>query len=74
MAWWMPSRSRPGIGKSRHWVAPPARTTASKSSINSLTVRSTPTSVLVRNSVPSASIWARRRSRWRFSILNSGMP
>ena len=35
---------------------------------------STPTFVDGRNSVPSARIWSSRRSRWRFSILNSGMP
>ena len=28
----------------------------------------------VRNSVPSARICSRRRFRWRFSSLNSGMP
>ena len=31
MAWWMPSSSRPGMGRSRPAVAPPASTTASKS-------------------------------------------
>ena len=55
-------------------VAPPASTTASKSACSWSTVTSTPTFTLVRNSVPSASICARRRSRCRFSILNSGMP
>ena len=74
MAWRIPSNSRPGIGRSRHWVAPQASTTASKSVRSWSTGRSTPTVVLVRNSVPSASIWAKRRSRWRFSILNSGIP
>jgi hypothetical protein len=50
--------------------ARPRRTASRRSS----TVTSTPTFAPARNSVPSASICARRRSRWRFSILNSGMP
>ncbi len=33
-----------------------------------------PASTPQRNSVPSASIWISRRSRCRFSILNSGIP
>ena len=33
-----------------------------------------PASTPQRNSVPSARIWSSRRSRCRFSILNSGMP
>ena len=35
---------------------------------------STPTLTPARNTTPSASISASRRSRMRFSILNSGMP
>ena len=70
----MPSSSRPGIGRSRHAVAPPASTSASKSACRSATGMSTPTSTPVRNFVPSALIWSSRRSMWRFSILNSGMP
>ena len=35
---------------------------------------STPTLTPGRNTTPSASISASRRSRTRFSILNSGMP
>ena len=31
IAWWMPPSSRPGTGRSRHAVAPPASTTASNS-------------------------------------------
>ena len=70
----MPFNSLPSIGRSRHWVAPPANTTASNCSCSSLLVISTPTSIPVRNSVPSSSICSIRRSMCRFSILNSGMP
>jgi hypothetical protein len=63
-----------GIGQVARSVAPPASTTASNSDRRRSASMSTPTSTEVRNLVPSASIWARRRSRWRFSILNSGIP
>ena len=43
IAWWMPSSSRPGIGRSRHAVAPPASTTASKLGRARRPVTSTPT-------------------------------
>ena len=62
------------LTRAGHAVAPPARTIASNCSRRSSTLTSTPTFTLTRNSVPSASICASRRSRWRFSILNSGMP
>ena len=39
----MPASSRPGIGRSRAWVAPPASTTASRSARSSSAVTSTPT-------------------------------
>jgi hypothetical protein len=51
-----------------------ASTTASKRERNCAPVSSTPTSTPLRNRVPSAAIWASRRSRTAFSILNSGMP
>ena len=72
IAWYTPLRSRPGTGRSRHCVAPPASTTASNSACSSLPVTSTPTLVLTRNSVPSSRICSSRRSRYFFSILNSG--
>src|SRR6476661_245471 len=70
----MPSSSRPGIGRSRASVAPPARTTASNCSRSASAVMSTPTLTPVLKTVPSEFIWSRRRSMCRFSILNSGMP
>ena len=75
IAWWMPSSSRPGIGRSRPAVAPPASTTASNSAAE-LVGGDVDADVRRRRGTrcprpPSAS---RRRSRWRFSILNSGMP
>ncbi|SKW77966.1 Uncharacterised protein [Mycobacteroides abscessus subsp. abscessus] len=70
----MPSSSRPGTGRSRQAVAPPARTTASNLARSSSAVMSTPTFTPASKTVPSARICSRRRSMWRFSILNSGMP
>ena len=54
IAWWMPPSSRPGTGRSRPAVAPPASTTASNCDRSSSAVMSTPTFTLVWNSVPSA--------------------
>src|SRR5579864_1384242 len=74
MAWWMPARSRPGSGRSRGTRAPPHSTTASNPARSSAAVTSVPASTPERNRVPSARIWASRRSRCRFSSLNWGMP
>src|SRR5438093_317738 len=74
IAKWMPTSSRPGTGRSRGWQAPPARTSASKTSRSSATGTLTPTLALVAKLTPSFSMSVRRRSRKRFSILNSGMP
>lgn len=74
MACCIPANSRPGTGSSRHAVAPVAITTASYRARSSAAPTSRPTAVDVRNFVPSARICSSRRSRCRFSILNSGMP
>src|SRR6516165_9558688 len=74
IAWWMPSRSAPGTGRPRGTVAPPASTTASCWARNCAAVTSRPTLIPQLNLVPSARIWSSRRSRCRFSSLNSGMP
>ena len=74
IAWWTPASSRPGTGRSRQAVAPVAMTTASWPAASSAAPRSPPTVTPVRKAVPSARSWPMRRSRWRFSILNSGMP
>ena len=57
IAWWMPSSSRPGTGRSRHAVAPHASTMASLDASSTSMSMLSPTAALVRNSVPSASIW-----------------
>ena len=67
------ARARASAGRASA-VAPPASTTASNRSRSCSAVMSAPTSTPARNSVPSARICSSRRSRWRFSILNSGMP
>ncbi len=87
IAKWMPSRSRPGTGRSRLCSEPPVSSTASNWALRSsalitvlaslVTLRLSgrvPISVLVLNTTPSASICATRRSMWLFSILKSGMP
>ena len=74
IAKWMPISSRPGTGKSRGRVEPPASTTASNCTFSSSTGMSTPTFTRVLNSMPSSVSSCRRRSRNRFSSLNSGMP
>ena len=74
IAKWMPSRSRPGTGRSRGVVEPPASTIASNSRRRSSTATSTPTWQPVRKMTPSSSSSASRRSSSRFSSLNSGMP
>ena len=64
-----------GDGQVAPAVAPPASTTASN--VGPQLVGGDVDADVdadVRNSVPSARIWSSRRSRWRFSILNSGMP
>ena len=73
IAWWMPA-SLPRHRQARHAVA------RRRARLR----RSSPAARRCRCSrrrrrwcgtrVPSASIWASRRSRWRFSILNSGIP
>src|SRR5271165_6782477 len=70
MAWWIPASERPGTGRSRATRAPPASTTAENPSSCAADSTLTPH----ENTVPSARICPSRRSRWRFSILNSGMP
>src|SRR5215472_6230388 len=70
----MPASSEPGTASPRGTVAPQAKTIAAYSARSSAAVTSGPASTQHRNSVPSASIWMRRRSRCRFSILNSGIP
>ena len=74
MAKWMPASSRPGTFRSRGWPAPPASSIASYRARMAAAGTVAPTSVLGRNTTPSASSIARRRSRNRFSILNSGIP
>ena len=74
IAWWMPPSSRPVAGRSRGRVAPTASTIASYRSFSWSAVRSSPTSMPARKTVPSRRIWSRRLSRTDFSILNSGMP
>ena len=74
MAWWIPSASPPGTGRPRATVEPPASMIASNSARSSAAVTSVPAVTPQLNSVPSARIWVSRRSRCRFSILNSGMP
>ncbi len=87
MAKWMPSRSRPGTGRSRDCSAPPVSTTASNCfcSSSGVTVSlaqlvtllpsgSLPTITPVRKVTPSAFICSTRRSMCTFSILKSGMP
>ena len=74
MAKWIPWRSLPGTGRSRGFSEPPVSTTASNSSIRRVAGTSTPTWELVRNSTPSARIWAMRRSIRVLSSLKSGMP
>src|SRR5215469_12359868 len=70
----MPASSEPSTGSPRGTVAPQAKTIAAYPARSSAAVTSRPASTQHRNSVPSASIWMRRRSRCLFSILNSGIP
>ena len=74
MAWCTPASDAPGTGSPRATVAPPHSTTASYSARSAAAVTSRPASTPQRNTVPSACICHSRRSRCRFSILNSGMP
>ena len=74
MAKWMPASSRPGMGRSRGALAPPARTRASNSRRSVLDGHVHADVAPVSKRTPSASIWSSRRSSTRFSILNSGMP
>ena len=74
MAWCTPSSSAPGTGSPRATVAPQASTIASCPARSWAAVTWSPALIPQRNSVPSASICTSRRSRWLFSILNSGMP
>ncbi len=66
--------SRPGIGKSRAAVAPPARTIASKSRRRPSTATLTPTFASTWKTTPSSRICCKRRSTSHFSSLKSGMP
>ena len=69
------SRLRPGRGElSRDAAHPTASTTASNSALSSSTSSRTVTAVPRRNSVPSATICANRRSMMSLGILKSGMP
>ena len=73
IAKWMPFSSRPGTGRSRGAVAPPASTIASKSARSSSTGTLTPTLPFVRKMIPSSSCRSARRGRaHRFSSLNVG--
>ena len=74
IAKWMPSRSRPGIGRSRGASAPVAITMASKSASSFFPSMSTPMCTPVRKLTPSSSICFTRRSTRCFSILKSGIP
>ncbi len=69
-----PDASRPGIGRSRGFVEPPARTTASNSASSCAAGWSTPTWTPVRNVTPSVVISSMRRSRTGFDSLKSGIP
>ena len=71
---WMPANSRPSTRMSRGRVAPPHRTTASKSVRSWLAGRSLPTSVPVTKVTPSAVMRSARRSTMRLSSFMLGMP
>ena len=69
-----PSASRPGSGRSRGFVEPPASTVASNSASNCAAGSVTPTCAPVRKATPSACIRATRRSTKRLASLKSGIP
>ena len=89
IAKWMPSRSRPGTGRSRELLGAAGqhdRVELAPSAASALigfagpvgdllvALGSSPTSTPVRKTTPSACICATRRSMCDFSILKSGMP
>ncbi len=74
MAKCTPSSSRPGIGRSRGFSAPPAMAIASYWLASSSTVMSLPTCTLVWSTTPSAIICSTRRSMVFLSSLKFGMP
>ncbi len=75
IAKWMPLSWRPSMGRSRGFVAPVARTTASKSAMSFSAGRFLPTSVLQTKVMPSASSsLMRRRTTCSLSSFMFGMP